>query len=177
MKKQIILYIFLLVLIPSKNAFPGDLNPLLTSSLKYENIRVARIFSTDRILLENDEKVSLIGIKGPRAPKPKEIQRDKHGFIVPDEDPTTPFEVEAVSFVRSLAEGKPVRLEFDTQRRGDNGDILAYVILPDGRLLNAEVLRYGYANLRLIPPNMKHAEKLRAAYQEARHEMRGIQSE
>jgi micrococcal nuclease len=177
MKKQIFLSILFFILSPVSHSFSADLNPLLASSLKYENIRVARVLSADRILLENEEKISLIGIKGPRAPKMKDVKRDEHGFIIRDEDPTTPFEMEAVGFVRSLAEGKPVRLEFDVQRRADNGDILAYVILPDARLLNAEILRYGYANLRLVPPNMKYADKLRTAYQEARREMRGMSSE
>jgi micrococcal nuclease len=177
MKKQILFLILVLLCIPFGRAFSGELNPLLASSVKYDNIRVARVLSSDRILLENDERVSLIGIRGPRAPKPKDVKRDEHGFIIRDEDPTTPFENEALVFARSLAEGKPVHLEFDIQRRAENGDILAYVILPDSRLLNAEVLRYGYANLRLVPPNMKYAEKLRAAYQEARREMRGMQSE
>ena len=176
MKKITFLCLFL-ILFSSKIVFSADLNPLLVSSVKYENIRVARILSADRILLENDEKILLIGIKGPHAPKPNDVKRDAHGFIIIEEDPTTPFENEAVNFVRSLAEGKPVHLEFDIQRRDNDGNILAYVILPDGRLLNAEILRYGYANLRLVPPNMKYAEKLRSAYQEARREMRGIQSE
>jgi micrococcal nuclease len=175
MKKYILLFILILILI--RPVFSADLNPLLASSLKYDNIRVARVISSDRILLENDEKISLIGIKGPQAPRSKDVERDEHGFIIPDDDPTTPLGIEAVRFVRSLVEGKPVRLQFDVQRRADNGDVLAYIILADGRLLNAEVVRYGYADLKLIPPNMKYARELRAAYQEARREMRGIQSE
>ena len=177
MKKIIFLLNLFVLFFVFEPGWSADLNPLLASSVKYDNIRVARVLTSDRILLENDERISLIGLKGPRAPKFKDVQRDEHGFIIRDEDPTTPFENEAADFVRSLAEGKPVRLEFDIQRRADNGDILAYVLLPDGRLLNAEVLRYGFADLRIVPPNMKYADKLRAAYQEARREMRGMQSE
>ena len=177
MKKLIIPFICILVFVPVKRVFSADLNPLLTSSVKYEKIRVERVLSSDRLLLENDEKISLIGIKGPKTPRPKDARRDEHGFLIPDDDPTTPFEIEAVGFVRSRVEGKPVRLGFDTLRRADNGDILAYVILSDGKLLNAEVLRYGYADLKLIPPNMKYADELRKAYQEARRERRGMQGE
>lgn len=175
--KKTILFIFLLVFIPIKNGLSADLNPLLTSSVKYEDIRVTRVLSADRLLLENDEKITLIGIKGPKPPRRQDVKRDERGFIITDDDPTTPFELEAVRFVRSLVEGKHVRLQFDIQRRADDGDISAYVILPDGKLLNAEVLRYGYADLKLVPPNMKYADELRKAYQEARHEMRGMQSE
>lgn len=177
MKRQLFLSILVLIFTFVKPAWCGELNPLLASSVKYKDIRVARALSSDRLLLENEEKVSLIGIKGPHAPKLKDIKRDEHGFIIHDDDPTTPFGIEAVGFVRSLVEDKPVRLEFDTQRRAENGDILAYVFMSDGKLLNAEVVRHGYANLKLIPPNMKYAEELRSAYREARHEMRGMSAE
>jgi len=177
MNRRISLFIFIFIFIMMKPAWSVDLNPLLASSVKYEDIHVARILAVDRLLLENDEKISLVGIKGPKTVRPKDAKRDEHGFIIPDEDPTTPFEIEAVAFVRSCVEGKPVHLEFDTLRRAENGDTLAYVIMPDGRLLNAEILRQGYAKLKLAPPNMKYAEKLRAAYREARHEMRGMSGE
>ncbi len=153
------------------------LNPLLEASMKYENIRVAHVRAVDRLLLENGEKIALIGIKGPRPPHMKDVRRDEHGFILPEDDPKVPFEEEAIRFTRDLCEGRFVRIEFDSQRRDDEGFILAYVILPDGKLLNAELVRAGYAALKLTPPNMKYAEKIRAAYQEARHAMRGLQGE
>jgi endonuclease YncB( thermonuclease family) len=127
--------------------------------------------------LENDEKVVLIGLKPSKPVKFMEVNRDKHGFIIPDNDPTTPFDVEALRFASAMAEGKAVRLEFDAERRNADGILQAYVILPDGSLLNAELVRYGYADMRLVPPNMKYADKLRAAYQEARRELRGIQGQ
>ncbi len=172
-------YIFLLVMFSGlmASSVAGELNPLLESSVKYQNIRIAKILAVDRVLLENDEKIALIGIKGLKPPKYRDVKRDEHGFIIPDTDPTTPIELEALRFVQNLAEGEPVRLEFDIQRRDHDNNIMAYVILPNGKLLNAEVLRAGYAHLKLIPPNMKYADKLRAAYQQARHEMRGLQGE
>ncbi len=153
----------------------AELNPLLAPSVKYQNIKVTRVLAVDRILLENDEKIALIGIKGPKPPKFADVKRDAHGFIVPDDVPEVPFEVEALRFAKDLVEGKTVRLEFDTERRNDQGIVEAYVYLPDGKLLNAELLRFGYADIKLIPPNMKYAQDLRKAYQEARHEMRGLQ--
>jgi micrococcal nuclease len=129
----------------------------------------------DTLLLENNEKVTLIGIKGPRPPKPPDVNRDEHGLIIPVQDPTTPLELEAFRFTKDLVEGKSVRLEFDTERRDDSNVLTAYVFLPDGKMLNEEVLRQGYAELKLRMPNMKYAERLRKAYQEARKEMRGLQ--
>ncbi len=157
--------------------YAGSLNPLLEASVKYKDIRVARVSSVDRILLEDDVKLTLIGIKGPKLSKPRSVERDKNGFVIEDSDPTTPFDLEALRYARSLVEGKSVRLEFDVQSRDDRGDRLAYVFLPDGRMLNIELVRNGYAEMRLMPPNMKYAEQFRSAYQEARREMRGMQGE
>jgi micrococcal nuclease len=43
-----------------------------------------------------------------------------------------------------MVEGKEVRLEFDWQRRDKYGRLLAYVYLPDGTFLNAELIKQGY---------------------------------
>ena len=153
------------------------LNPLLESSVKYQHIRVEHVRAVDRLLLENGDKVALIGIRGPRPPRMQDVRRDEHGFIIPEDDPKIPFEEQAIRFARDLCEGRFVRLEFDSQRRDDEGNLLAYVILSDGRFLNAELVRAGYAASKLIPPNMKYADKIRAAYQEARRQMRGLQGE
>ena len=153
----------------------ADLNPLLERTTKYSNIKVERVLSVDTILLENDEKVKLIGIHGLRPPKAPDVNRDERGRIIPDNDPTTPLELEAFRFAKDHAEGKAVRLEFDAEKRDDGNVLTAYVFLPDGTMLNEEVLRQGYAELKLRMPNMKYAERLRKAYQEARREMRGMQ--
>jgi micrococcal nuclease len=153
----------------------ADLNPLLERTTKYDNIKVERVLSVDTILLENNEKVTLIGIKGPRPPKVQDVKRDEHGFVIPDNDPTTSLELAAFRFAKELAEGKAVRLEFDAERRNDDKVLTAYVFLPNGTMLNEEFLRQGYAELKLRMPNVKYAERLRKAYQEARKEMRGLQ--
>ena len=153
----------------------ADLNPLLENHVKYSNIKITKVVSTDLIILENDERVSLIGIEGPRPPKFQDVKRDQHGFIIPDDDPTTSFEVEALRFAKTLLEGKVVRLEFDAERRNEEHVLVAYVFLPDNTLANEEILRKGYAQLKLRTPNMKYAQRLRQAYQVSRREMRGMQ--
>lgn len=153
----------------------ADLNLLLQSSSKYEHVLVEKVIKVDLLLLADGEKVKLIGIQGPKPPKFHDVKRDQNGFIIPEDDPTTPFELEALRFARAKAEKQFVHLEFDAERRDDDGNLLVYVVLPDGTMLNEEALRYGYAQLRLMPPNMKHADRLRAAYRQARREMRGMQ--
>ncbi|MBF0505051.1 MAG: thermonuclease family protein [Candidatus Omnitrophica bacterium] len=153
----------------------AELNPLLESTPKYNKVVVERVLRVDTLLLAGGEKVCLIGLQGPRPPKFHDVNRDSHGFIIPDDDPTTSFEVEALRFIKELTEKKTVHLEFDAERRNDDGILQAYVILPDGKMLNEEALRYGYAQLKLRMPNMKYAQRLRDAYKESRREMRGLQ--
>ncbi|MBF0593918.1 MAG: thermonuclease family protein [Candidatus Omnitrophica bacterium] len=153
----------------------AELNPLLQSSSKYDKVRVERALTVDTILLAGGERVVLIGIQGPNPPKFRDVKRDQNGFIIPDDDPTTTFELEALRFVRGLVENKQVHIEFDAERRDEDGVLQAYVFLPDGKMLNEEAVRFGYARLQLRMPNMKYAQRLREAYKESRHEMRGLQ--
>ncbi|MBI4425052.1 MAG: thermonuclease family protein [Elusimicrobia bacterium] len=62
--------------------------------------------------------------------------------------PTKPVEFlaeEASRFTRELVEGQVVRLEYTPERFDKYGRALAYVYLPDGRMLNAELVRAGMA--------------------------------
>lgn len=65
-------------------------------------------------------------------------------------------------------------LEFDRLRTDPRGGLLAYVYLPDGTMLNEVLLREGYAQLALSPPNLRYAGLLQAAQDEARSEGRGL---
>src|SRR5205085_1298122 len=100
---------------------------------KYDHVRVEKILSTDTIVLEDGEKVKLIGLKAPSAPRRKPIKYDKNGFVVDPEEtnPVTSVEQQAFDFVKSLLEGKYVRLEFDEQKSNENLRTLAYVYLTD----------------------------------------------
>lgn len=156
----------------------GELNPLLQSSANYQKVVITKVLTPDMIELASGERVHLLGLLGPRAPKVRYEERDEHGFIIPkDVDPATPAEEEVFQYVRTLLEGKKVRLEFDSQRRDENNILQAYVFFIDGTLVNALILSQGAANLHITPPNVKYADQLRIAYQEARREMRGMQGQ
>ena len=63
------------------------------------------------------------------------------------------FGKEASAFTRRLSLDKDVRLEKDPQgdTRDTYGRLLRYVYLPDGTLLNAEIIRQGYGSDALSP--------------------------
>ena len=70
--------------------------------------------------------------------------------------------------------GDPVRIELDAQARDKYGRLLAYVYLSNGRMLNEEIVKAGYANVMTIPPNVKHQEAFLRAYRQARENKRGL---
>ena len=138
---------------------------------------VEKIISTDTLALDNQTRVKLIGLSAPNPPKEKEILRDSYGIIIENTNPETSLEEQAIDFAKSLLEKKRVRLEFDAENKDADGHLLVYVFLTDGTFANAEILRQGFANLKIIQPNTKYADTLRKAYQEARKEKRGLQGE
>ncbi len=156
----------------------GQANELfLSSDPVYQRILVKEVVSADTIVLENDEEVVLIGLKAPLPPEREKIERDQFGFVVENVTPLQTLEEKALNFTKGLLDGKYVRLEFDSQKR-DKKILLAYVYLAESDLfINAEILRQGFASLSLSAPNLKYADQLRAAYQEARTEKRGLEGE
>lgn len=71
---------------------------------------------------------------------------------------------QAQSWVRRLLRyGSQVWLEFDDQPRDRVGRLLAYLYLPDGRMLNLLLLRHQFATLLLLPPNLRHRDLLQQA--------------
>jgi micrococcal nuclease len=69
--------------------------------------------------------------------------------------------------------GKP-SIEYDVERRDKYGRLLAYIRTGDGRFLNAEMLRNGYAVLFTVPPNVRHVREFREAQEYARQRGLGI---
>ena len=149
-----------------------------TSPEQYKKIKVKSVVSADKIVIESGEKIRLIGIRAPKAPKRINVERDKYGFSVEPKSPVIPIEEQAFTFAKTLLEGKDVRIEFDKRKKNSDLETIAYVFLIKGNIfVNAEILRQGYANLQLRPPNTKYKELLRKAYKEARREKRGLQGE
>ncbi len=157
----------------------AELNPLLKSTMYQDkNIRVIRVLTPDLILLQGDERVKLIGLVGVRTMQPPKEERDEYGFIIQRKvDPATTAEENAFHYAKGLLEGKMVRLEFDTQKKDEQRILQAYVFLENGDFVNELLLKQGAAHLKIVPPNMKYADQLRKAYQEARREMRGLQGQ
>lgn len=136
------LLFLLLVLLLRGPRLLEDLRPTPAPQPGWYN--VTRVIDGDTLVVSPDPSpelstgthIRLIGVDAPEmgySPAARVLGR-------PD-----PFAVEATGYVRHEAEGKTVRLEFGPERGDRYGRTLAYVYLADGTLLNAEIIRHGYA--------------------------------
>jgi micrococcal nuclease len=73
-----------------------------------------------------------------------------------------------------LPASSTVQLEEDVQPRDRYGRLLAYVYLPNGMMVNEEILISGYASVLTIPPNVRYVERFTRAAKEARKAKRGL---
>ena len=136
--------------------------PAIPSPAQIQTATVARVIAADTLSLSSGEEVRLIGVDTPESRQPKK--------------PAQPPGKEALAFVVQLVEGKKVRLEFDRQRRDTYKRLLAYVYVGD-IMLNAELVRRGYAQVATLPPNVKFQQLLLQLQREAREAKRGLWEE
>lgn len=112
-------------------------------------VQVTRVVDGDTIevLLDGEtEDVRYIGVDTPETVKP--------------ESPVECFGPQASSFNHRLVEGRQARLVFGVERRDVYGRLLAYVY-RDGRFVNAELLRKGFARTLTFPPNDRFADRFK----------------
>ena len=80
---------------------------------------------------------------------------------------------DAIQANRQLVARQQLRLELDTVERDRDGRLLAYVYVAD-RMVNAELVRRGAAEVMTVQPNVRHRELFVTLEQEARDNRRGL---
>lgn len=185
-KVIILLLVGLLVL--TGYLFSADLDPRFHSqeevkwtvpigkNYDYSSILVKRVIDGDTLLLENNQRVRLIGIDCPELHDSDKLKRDARR-LSQDTSAIKQMGQKAYAFTRGLAEGKRVKLEFDVERYDKYKRILAYVYLEDGTFLNAKIVEAGYASLLTYAPNVRYADLFLGLYQQARDNQRGLWGE
>ncbi|HDM37526.1 MAG TPA: hypothetical protein ENG55_00525 [Candidatus Omnitrophica bacterium] len=143
------------VIITSKEDIPR------ISEYQRPKYKVEKVIDGDTIRLDNGDIIRLIGIDTPEL---------HHHEI-----PVQVFAKEASQFTKGLCEGFNVYLEYDKERQGKYGRTLAYVYLEDGRMVNEELLKRGYAYVLRRFPFSKKKEFLELQ-RRARLENRGLWS-
>jgi len=185
MNKRTILLLMSGVLVLTGYLFGGDLDPRYHSqeevkwqipfarSFDYNNILVTRAVDGDTLVLENNERVRLIGIDTPEMHESNKLNRDAQRSGQ-DVQIIKQLGRRSYEFTKKLVEGKRVKLEFDVERFDKYKRILAYVYLLDGTFVNALIVQEGYASLMTYPPNVKYADEFLRLYRQARENKRGL---
>ena len=109
-------------------------------------VRFVRRLAPDRVevrLRQELKRVQLIGVEPVSSSSPGSPASDDRAL----EDPWA-----------GLDRGLLVHLEFDRDRSGPDGDWLAYLYLPSGRMLNAELIRVGAARPRAEAQNIRYLD-------------------
>jgi micrococcal nuclease len=123
---------------------------------------VVRVIDGDTVEIEGGERVRYIGIDAPEIVHPTE--------------PAEYFGEEAAEKNRELVERKMVSLERDVEGRDEYGRLLRYVWLGD-TMINAELVRLGYAYSYSLPPNTRYQELFLRLEGEAREQKLGLWAE
>lgn len=121
-----------------------NINPSLTSDLYF----VYKVIDGDTFYCydenRNEVKIRLIGIDTPET---RNRFKKKKGY----------YGIEAKNYLTELILNKTVKLEFDLDKYDQYNRVLAYVYL-DGKFINAELVKNGFARIMTIQPNSKYAE-------------------
>jgi len=118
-------------------------------------VSVTRVIDGDTIEIEGGYYVRYIGIDTPEKGEPL------YG--------------EATEANRNLVEGKKVYLEKDVEDKDEYGRLLRYVWV-DNTMVNAELVRLGYAYSYSYPPNTKYQAYFLQLEKEAREQRLGLWS-
>jgi len=131
-------------------------------ALTGEAAQVTRVVDGDTIEVQiagATYRVRYIGIDTPETVDPRR--------------PVGCYGREASERNRQLVEGKTVGLEKDVSETDDFGRLLRYVWV-DGEMVNATLVREGYATAATYPPDVKHQELFLSLQQEAIEAGRGL---
>ncbi|MFA5145387.1 MAG: thermonuclease family protein [Candidatus Omnitrophota bacterium] len=142
-------------------------------SYNYADVFIKRVVDGDTLVLENGERVRLIGIDTPEMHESNKLSRDARRSGQ-DRKTIQKLGTRAYEFTKNLAEGKRASLEFDVEKRDRYGRLLAYVYLKDGTFLNAEIVKQGYASLMTISPNVKYSSMFLELNRQAREGHKGL---
>lgn len=129
--------------------------------------QVTKFDDGDTIVVDmngNNETIRFIGVDTPETHDPRKAVQC--------------FGQAAAAFTKQLIGDSPVRLEADpiNTNRDRYNRLLRYVYLPDGRLVNAEIIKQGYGFAYLSFPVTK-ADEFRAYEKQARQANRGLWSD
>jgi len=138
--------------------------PVITEVQPYRYLHsVAKVYDGDTIVLENGERVRLLGINTPEIES--RLRQGEQGGQ------------QAKLWLQKKLQQGQVYLEYDQQRRDKYKRLLAHCFLADDEHLNLTIVEQGLATVTIIPPNLRYSEELISAQTQAELAQRGIWSQ
>jgi micrococcal nuclease len=138
---------------------------------------IIRVVDGDTIKVNYGGKTESLRLIGIDAPENKLSRKAKSEAIASKENLVTivSIGIDAEKFIKNLVKkGDIVIIEFDIEKKDAQGEILGYVFLANGMMLNEEIVRAGYAYVVTTSRNVKYQERLLKAYSEAKSHKRGL---
>ena len=130
-----------------------------------QRFEVLRVIDGDTIELrspDGDRKTTRVRLWGVNTPEMGNTERNA---------PPEPFATEAAEFTTLATKGQHVTVHLQQHRlRGRYGRLLAYIELPDGRILNSELIEKGLSEHddRWGHDQAEHYDRLEQQAREAR---------
>lgn len=146
--------------------------------LKAQNTAtIIRVVDGDTLKVNYDGKTELVKLIGIDAPENKLSRKAKSEAVASKENLVTivSMGIDAEKFMKNLVKkGDIVTIEFDDETRDITGNLLGYVFMVSGKMLNEEIVRAGHAHVVTTSRNAKYHDRLLKAYAEAKAHKRGF---
>ncbi|MCF6149956.1 MAG: thermonuclease [Candidatus Kuenenia sp.] len=128
------------------------------------------------IYKNNEERFKLAGIDTPDTTVNSKV-RDNAEKYEKDINDILIMGKRAVDYAKNLVKpNDKISIEFDVQFLDRDGKYLGYVYLEDGRMLNEELIKAGFASPSSSRLNVKYKRKFLKAFTDARKNKRGLWS-
>lgn len=128
----------------------------------YAYSQVKKVFDGDTLLLDDGEKIRLLGINTPEIDSSLRVGE--------------PLSEQAKEYLQRLVEGKKVRIESDVTLFDKYQRKLAHLFTEEGEHINLKLVEKGFAAVNIHPPNIKYLDDLTKAQQHAETGRIGIWS-
>lgn len=159
MNRIMILTLFIMALLSGCTTSSSSTDQLAIPEDAREAL-VERVVDGDTFVIENGQKVRMIGINAPESVDPRR--------------PVEFYGKEASRYTKELLEGKEVYLQWGETPKDRYGRWLAWVWLPDGTFVNGALVAHGYAQVYTFKDNPEHAEYLLKLQKQAREKRLGL---
>ncbi|MBX7152326.1 thermonuclease family protein [bacterium] len=174
-KRKIKKWIFLLSTLAA--GWAAYQSGIIDTRIDSSQTQIIKIIDGDTFVIRyegKEEKIRLIGIDTPESKANIKAGKDA-SRSGKDVETIVAQGQSAKRFVETLIEpGSSVRVELDVQHRDKYGRLLGYLYLDDGKMLNEEIIKAGYASPMTYPPNVRYEKRFRTAYQWARDNKKGL---